>query len=233
MKDLNKNSTSIKNWATDDRPREKMQQKGAAILSNAELLAILINNGSKEKSALALAQDILRLCNDNLNELHKFNVNNLMQVKGIGPAKAITIAAALELGKRRHMEQVLEKTKFNNSKTVAEFLKTLLQNEIKEHFVVLYFNANTNLLGYEKISEGGISQTLVDPRLIFKTAFEKKATSIVVCHNHPSGKLEPSLQDIKLTENLKNACKLLHINLMDHIIVSENGYYSFSDEGRL
>jgi DNA repair protein RadC len=233
MKDLNKNSTSIKNWATDDRPREKMQQKGSTALSNAELLAILINNGNKEKSALALAQDLLLLCDNNLNELHKMTIKDFVKIKGIGPAKAITIAAALELGKRRHMEKALAKKKFERSSDVADYLKTLLQNEIKEHFVVLYFNAAINLLGHEIISHGSISQTLADPRLIFKLAMEKNATRIIVCHNHPSGSLSPSEQDKILTYKLREGGKLLQIELMDHIIVSEMGYYSFADNGEL
>jgi DNA repair protein RadC len=231
MKDLNKNSTTIKNWAIDDRPREKLQYKGKEALSNAELLAILINNGSKEKSALALAQEILQLCSNNLAQLHKLGIKDFSKIKGIGPAKAITIMAALELGKRRHLEDALDKVKITKSKELAAYLKTILQNESKEYFVVVFLNAASKVLGYEKISEGGINGTVADPRIIFKKALENGASSIVLCHNHPSGNLQPSKADIELTKKMIEAGKFLDIIVADHIIVSETGYYSFVDGG--
>jgi DNA repair protein RadC len=231
MKDLNKNSTSIKNWAIDDRPREKLQLKGKEALSNAELLAILINNGSKEKSALDLAKTILQLCSNNLNELHKLSIKDICKVKGIGPAKAITIISALELGKRRHLESYTGKTLAKDSIAVANYLKTILQNEKKEYFLLLYLNAANKILGYDKISEGGITHTIVDPRIVFKKAVDNEAVSIILCHNHPSGNLKPSNADRELTYKLVEAGKLLDIKVADHIIVSESGFYSFSDEG--
>jgi DNA repair protein RadC len=233
MKDVNKNSTSIKNWAVDDRPREKLTLKGKEALSNAELLAILINNGSKVKSALDLAKEILQLCNNNLNELHKLSVKDICKIKGIGPAKAITIVAALEIGKRRHLETYMGKTVAKDSIVVANYLKTILQNEKKEYFLLLYLNAANKILGYEKISEGGITHTIVDPRVVFKKAVDNDAVSIILCHNHPSGNLKPSKADIDLTNKLVEAGKLLDIKVADHIIVSESGYYSFSDEGEM
>ncbi len=233
MKDVNKNSTTIKNWAIDDRPREKLEQKGKDALSNAELLAILINNGYKDKSALKLAQEILLLCNNNLNELHKLEINDFNNIKGIGPAKAITIIAALELGKRRHLEKTIEKIQITKSKQLAEYLKTILQNEKIEYFIVVYLNNANKILSHEKLSEGGINGTVADPRIIFKRALENSASSIVLCHNHPSGNLEPSKADIKLTEKLIEAGKFLDIRVTDHIIVSENGYYSFADNGNI
>jgi DNA repair protein RadC len=233
MKDVNKNSTSIKNWAVDDRPREKLTLKGKEALSNAELLAILINNGSKVKSALDLAKEILQLCNNNLNELHKLSVKDICKIKGIGPAKAITIVAALEIGKRRHLETYMGKIVAKDSIVVAQYLKTILQNEKKEYFLLLYLNAANKILGYEKISEGGITHTIVDPRVVFKKAVDNDAVSIILCHNHPSGNLKPSKADIDLTNKLVEAGKLLDIKVADHIIVSESGYYSFSDEGEM
>jgi DNA repair protein RadC len=231
MKDLNKNSTSIKNWAEDDRPREKLLTKGKDALSNAELLAILINNGSKQKSALALAQDVMQLCNNNLIALHKLTIKDFTKINGIGPAKAITIQAALELGKRRHMENIIEKNVLTNAKSVSEYLKTILQNETKEFFVAVYLNQSNKVLGYDKISEGGITGTIADPRIIFKNALDNNAVKIILCHNHPSGSLKPSEADIKLTDKLIEAGKFLDIKIADHIIVSDTGYFSFANEG--
>ncbi len=229
----NTNSNSIKNWAIDDRPREKLLQKGKEALSNAELLAILINNGFKDKSALQLSQDILQLCNNNLNQLHKLNLNDFKKIKGIGSAKAVTIIAALELGKRRHLETILQETKFDSPANIAEYLKTKLQNEEKEFFAVLYLNNALKLLHYQVISSGGITGTVADPRIIFKIALEQNATCIVVCHNHPSGRLEPSKPDVELTKKLEAASKLMQIQLIDHIIVSHLGHYSFAVNGLL
>ncbi len=233
MKDVNKNSTSIKNWAIDDRPREKLQLKGKDALSNAELLAILINNGSKEKTALALAKDILQLSNNNLSELHKLGIKEFSTIKGIGPAKAITIMAALELGKRRQLELFVEKPTIKNSDDLANYLKTILQNEKIEYFIIVYLNNANTILGYDKVSEGGLSGTIADPRIIFKKAIENNATNIILCHNHPSGNVQPSAIDITLTEKLVQAGKLLDIKVTDHIIVSDRGYYSFANEGKM
>jgi DNA repair protein RadC len=231
MKDVNKNSTSIKNWAIDDRPREKLQLKGKDALSNAELLAILINNGSKEKTALDLAKEILQLSNYNLNELHKLGIKDFNNVKGIGPAKAITIMAALELGKRRQLELFLEKPTIKHSEDLANYLKTILQNEKVEYFLIVYLNNANTILGYDKISEGGLSATVADPRIIFKKAMENNATNIILCHNHPSGNVQPSATDIQLTKKLVAAGEVLDIKVTDHIIVSDRGHFSFVNEG--
>lgn len=233
MENINKPSTSIKNWAIDDRPREKMMVKGAEALSNSELLAILINNGSREKSALELAKEILKLGFDNLNELGKLSLKDLQKVKGIGSAKAITIAAALELGRRRHASVALEKNKVVKSQDIADFLRTKLKDYTYEVFAVLFLNVANKILHFEIVSQGGITGTVADPRIILKKALEAEATSIVLCHNHPSGNLKPSMADEKLTQKIKEAAALIDVKVIDHIIVSEEGYYSFADEGAL
>jgi DNA repair protein RadC len=231
MENVNKPSTSIKNWATDDRPREKLIAKGAETLSNAELLAILINNGNKQKSAVDLARDIMLLGQNNLNELGKLSVKEFQQIKGIGVAKAITIAAALELGRRRQAAEVLPKIVVNNSKQIAAYLRALLKDYSYEVFAVLFLNRANKINHYEIISRGGISGTVADPRIILKKALEEDATSIVLSHNHPSGNLKPSRADELLTKKIKEAAAYFDIEVVDHIIVSEEGYYSFADEG--
>lgn len=192
---------SIKTWASDDRPREKMLLKGASSLSNSELLAILINNGSKTRSALDLAKEILLLGANNLNELGKLSIHDFQKVKGIGNAKAITIAAALELGRRRHSEEILQRIKINNSKEIAVYLKTILKDFNYEVFVALLLNRSHKIISYEIISKGGISGTVADPRIILKKALDAGASSLIICHNHPSGNLQPSQQDDLLTQN--------------------------------
>ncbi len=229
MKDVNINSTSIKHWAIDDRPREKMLQNGAAILSNAELLAILINNGSKDKSALDLAKEIMNYAHNKLSELHLLELNDFKKIKGIGPAKAITIMAALELGKRRHAENSMEKIKAGNKNAIIAYLKTQLQNHTTECFGIIYCKSNLDIIGFEIVSEGGLSHTVMDVRIIFKKAFEKNATQIILCHNHPGGNLKPSKADIDITKQLIAAGVLLKITVMDHIIVSQTGSFSFAD----
>ena len=224
---------SIKTWASDDRPREKMLLKGASSLSNSELLAILINNGSKTRSALDLAKEILLLGANNLNELGKLSIHDFQKVKGIGNAKAITIAAALELGRRRHSEEILQRIKINNSKEIAVYLKTILKDFNYEVFVALFLNRSHKIISYEIISKGGISGTVADPRIILKKALDAGASSLIICHNHPSGNLQPSQQDDLLTQKIKSAALYFDIKLLDHIIVSEEGYYSFADEGKL
>lgn len=231
MENLNKNSNSIKNWATDDRPREKLMSKGAYVLSDSELLAILISNGYKEKSAVALAKEILNLGNNNLNELGKISISSMQKVKGIGQAKAIIIAAALELGRRRHAASVLEKTIIRCSKDIAQYLRTVIKDFGYEVFGVLFLNKGNKINHFEIISRGGITGTVADPRIILKKALETEATSIILCHNHPSGNLKPSRADQDLTIKIKEAASYLDILVMDHIIVSEDGYYSFADDG--
>ncbi len=233
MENFNKPSTSIKNWAADDRPREKLLSKGAEVLSNSELIAILINNGSKDKSAVDLAKEVLKLGSDNLNELGKLTLKDFQQIKGIGEAKAITIAAALELGRRRQASATLDKTIVQSSKDIAQYLKVILKDFTYEVFAVLFLNRANKINHFEIISRGGITGTVADPRIILKKALEQDATSIVLSHNHPSGSLRPSRADEDLTQKIAAAAKYFDIKVIDHIIVSEEGYYSFADEGLL
>lgn len=233
MENFNKPSTSIKNWAEDDRPREKLVSKGADALSNSELIAILINNGSKDKSAVDLAKEILKLGYDNLVELGKLSVKELQQVKGIGQAKAITITAAMELGRRRQAAATLEKHIVKSSRDIAEYLKAQLKDYKYEVFAVLFLNRANKINHFEIISRGGITGTVADPRVILKKALENDAVSLVLSHNHPSGSLKPSRADEELTQKIKEAARYLDIRIIDHIIVSEEGYYSFSDDGLL
>lgn len=233
MENVNKPSTSIKNWATDDRPREKLFSKGAAALSNSELIAILLNNGSKNKSAVELAKEILKLGHDNLNELGKLTLKDFKQIKGIGEAKSITIAAALELGRRRQASTSLEKPVVRSSREIAEYLQALIKDYSYEVFAVIFLNRANKINHFEIISRGGITGTVADPRVILKKALDEEATSIVLCHNHPSGNLKPSLADEELTKKIKEAAAFMDIKVIDHIIVSEEGYYSFADEGML
>ncbi|MBK7557303.1 MAG: DNA repair protein RadC [Chitinophagaceae bacterium] len=233
MKNVNKPSTSIKNWAADDRPREKLMLKGAAALSNSELLAILLNNGSKNRSALDLAKEILKKGDDNLNELGKLSLADLKQVPGIGMAKSISIAAALELGRRRHASAALEKTVIRSSSNIAQYLRASIKDFSYEVFAVIFLNRANKINHFEIISKGGISGTVADPRIILKKALEEDATAIVLCHNHPSGNLQPSRADEELTKKIKEAASFFDIKILDHIIVSEEGYYSFADDGIL
>ena len=224
---------SIKQWAKDDRPREKLLANGAENLSNSELLAILIHNGSREKTAVDLAKEILKLGKDNLGELGKLSIKELMKIKGIGEAKAITIAAALELGRRRQASVSLGKTVVNTSGDIAAYLQTRLKDYRHEVFAVLFLNQANKINHFEIISEGGITGTVADPRIILKKALEEDAVNIILCHNHPSGSLKPSRADQELTKKIKEAARFLDIVVMDHIIVSDDGYYSFADEGIL
>ncbi|HEV8079630.1 MAG TPA: DNA repair protein RadC [Chitinophagaceae bacterium] len=233
MESSNKSSTSIKNWAADDRPREKLITKGATALSDSELLAILISTGSKSKSAVEIAKEVLEKGKNNLNELGKISIKELMKIPGIGEAKAITIAAALELGRRRQATSSLAKTNIKSSNDIAEYLKAILKDYAYEIFAVVFLNRANKINHFEIISKGGITGTVADPRRILKTALEQDATSIVLCHNHPSGNLKPSKADEELTVKIKEAAKYFDIKVMDHIIVSEEGYYSFADEGML
>ena len=233
MENFNKTSNSIKNWAVDDRPREKLLTKGASSLSDSELIAILISNGYKEKSAVELAKEILRLGNNNLNELGKLSIAAFQKIKGIGEAKAITIAAALELGRRRHAGMPLEKTVITTSKQIAEYLRAMIKDYTYEVFGVIFLNQSNKVNHFEIISKGGITGTVADPRVILKKALDAEATSIILCHNHPSGSLKPSRADEELTAKIKEAAKYFDIKVTDHLIVSEQGYYSFADEGLL
>jgi DNA repair protein RadC len=231
METTNKSSTSIKNWAIDDRPREKLLLKGRESLSDSELIAILINSGNKSKSAVELAKEILLLGKNNLNQLGKISLKEFMSIKGIGEAKAITLAAALELGRRRQTTNFLSKPFVSSSSDIAQFLRAKFTDYAHEKFGVVFLNKSNKINHFEFISMGGMTSTVVDPRILFKKALEAEATSIVLCHNHPSGSLKPSRQDEELTHKIKEAGKYLDIQVIDHLIVSEEGYFSFADEG--
>ncbi len=226
-------SKSIKNWSEDDRPREKMLMKGSAALSDSELLAILINAGNVEKSAVDLAKEVLKMGKDNLNELGKLSIKDFQKIKGIGNAKAMVITAALELGRRRDNATVLLKPFIRNSQEIACYLKQNLKDYNYEVFAVIFLNRANKIKHFEIISRGGITGTVADPRLILKKAIEEEATSIILSHNHPSGNLKPSQADEDITNKIKQAASYLDIKVLDHIIVSEDGYYSFADEGMI
>lgn len=223
----------IKYWAADDQPREKMRDKGPNALSNSELIAILINNGNHEKSAVEMAKDVLRLGKNNLNELGKLSLRDLQKIKGIGDAKAITISAALELGRRRHSTDLLDKTLIRSSEEIAAYLKVLLKDYNYEVFAIIFLNRANKIKHFEIISRGGITGTVADPRLILKKAIEEEATAIILSHNHPSGNLRPSKADEEITQKIKQGAAFLDIKVLDHIIVSDEGYFSFADEGMM
>ncbi len=224
---------SIKQWAEDDRPREKLLSKNSDALSDSELLAILLGNGTREKSAVSLARDILSLGKNNLQELGKLTINELMTVKGVGPAKAVTIVAALELGRRRQSSGIIDKILVKESRDIAKYLQTRFCDLSYEIFAVLFLNRANRINHFEVISQGGITGTVADPRIILKKALEEEAVSIILCHNHPSGSLRPSRADEELTQKIKEAARFLDIKVLDHIIVSEMGYFSFADEGMI
>jgi DNA repair protein RadC len=224
---------SIKQWAKDDRPREKLLARGPQTLSDSELLAILILNGNKEKSALDLAKEVLKLGKNSLPELGKRTVRELTKIKGIGEAKAVTIVAALEIGRRRHALASLEKPVVTSSTDVALYLQTLLRDHRHEVFAVLFLNGANKINHFQIISEGGITGTVADPRVILKRALEEDAVNLILCHNHPSGSLKPSRADEELTKKIKEAATYFDIKVLDHLIVSDDGYYSFADEGLL
>ena len=225
--------TSIKNWSADDRPREKLRNKGPETLSHSELIAILLQNGTRQKSAVELAREILQLGSNNLSELGRLSIKELMKIKGIGEAKAITIAAALELGRRRQASAILDKPVITDSGSIARYLQALLKDHDREVFVVLFLNQANKINHMEIISRGGITGTVADPRVILKRALEEDAVSIVLCHNHPSGSLKPSRADEALTQKIKEAARYFDIRVADHVIVSEAGFFSFADQGLL
>lgn len=223
--------TPINQWAEDDRPREKFLLKGKSSLSDSELLAILIGSGSRNESAVQLCQRILASANNNLNQLGKLSIAQLTEFKGIGEAKAIAIAAALELGRRRRSEDAEELKKISSSKAVFEIMQPIIGELPHEEFWILYLNNSNKVIHKAQLSKGGITGTVVDSRIVFKTAFEQNATSIILAHNHPSGKLAASQADIEITKRLKLAGEQLEILILDHIIITESGYYSFQDNG--
>jgi len=222
---------SIKEWAVEDRPREKMLVKGIRALSEAELIAILISTGSLDESAVELSRRVLASVNNNLNELGKKTINDLQKFKGIGPAKAITIAAAMELGRRRKESEPDEKPKVVTSADAACIFKPLLSDLPHEEFWVLMLNRNNIYIDKMLVSQGGLSGTVIDVRIILKMALDKLACSIILCHNHPSGNLIPSEADKEITRKIKEAGKHMDIPVLDHLIIGNDVYFSFADEG--
>jgi DNA repair protein RadC len=223
----------IKEWALEDRPREKLLNKGIGSLSDAELIAILIGSGSKNETAVELAKKILNNVQNNLNELGKLNVEELKRLKGIGEAKAITIIAALELGRRRKLAEVKNKQKITSSQDVYNYFQPLLGDLPHEEFWILLLNRSNKVIDQHKISQGGISGTVIDVRMILKNAIERLACSLILCHNHPSGNLQPSESDKKITTKLKDAAQIMDIQVLDHLIITDNDYFSFADDGIL
>lgn len=224
---------SIKEWAVEDRPREKMQAKGIRSLSETELIAILIGSGNLEESAVEVSRRILVSVNNNLNELGKKTINDLKKFKGIGEVKAITIMAALELGRRRKESEPDEKPKVVTSSDAASIFKPLLSDLPHEEFWVMLLNRNNLVIDKMLVSQGGLSGTVIDVRIILKMALDKLATSIILCHNHPSGNLVPSEADKDITKKIKEAGKHMDIPVLDHLIIGNDSYYSFADEGQI
>ncbi|MCF6296778.1 MAG: DNA repair protein RadC [Flavobacteriaceae bacterium] len=228
-----KNILTIKHWNEDDRPREKLLNKGKVVLSNTELIAILIGSGSRNESAVELSKRILISVNNNLNELAKLSVDDLIKFKGIGEAKSISIITALELGRRRILEEALEKPKITGSKSVFNVMQPILGELQHEEFWIIYLNNANKIQLKTQMSKGGITGTIVDTRLVFKKAIELSATGIILCHNHPSGTLKPSASDLNLTKKIKNGGEVLDIKVLDHLIITEKDYFSFADENMI
>lgn len=226
-------SLKITDWAVEDRPREKLLINGTTSMSDAELLGILISSGTKDKSAVDLGRELLSLVNNNLTSLGRLTIADLKKIRGIGPARAVTIAAALELGRRRKLSDVPEVVQIKCSKDVADIFRPLLSDLAHEEFWILFLNRSNKVISRMKLSQGGISGTVTDVRVIMKKAIESLASGIIVCHNHPSGNLNPSEADTRITRKIKEAGELLDIQLLDHLIISENDYYSFADNGGL
>ena len=224
---------NIKEWAVEDRPREKLLAHGSRSLSDAELIAILIGSGNLEETAVELSRRILTSANNNLNELGRKSVDSLKSFKGIGEAKAITIVAALELGRRRKDAEVFNKNKISGSKDAADFFQPLLVDLNHEEFWIMLLDRGNKILDTFMISQGGISGTVIDVRIILKPAIEKLASAIILCHNHPSGTMQASDADLKITRKISDAAKLMDISVLDHIIIGQNRYLSFTDEGIL
>ncbi|NGX83505.1 DNA repair protein RadC [Aequorivita sp. KMM 9714] len=226
-------SFSIKNWNEDDRPREKLLLKGRIALSDAELIAILIGSGSRNESAVSLSQRILASVNNNLSELGRLSISDLMEFKGIGEAKAVSITAAMELGRRRRTGEALERKKITSSRSVFEYVQPIIGELPHEEFWILYLNNSNKIIKSVQLSKGGITGTVVDIRLAFKEALQIGAVGIIMAHNHPSGTLKPSHADIQLTKKLKVAGESLDIKVLDHLIITEKAYFSFADENML
>lgn len=225
---------TIRDWSEDDRPREKMASRGATSLSDAELLAILIGSGNTEESAVELSRRILNDCHNNLNELARMSINEMCKrFKGIGPAKAITIMAALELAKRRKMSDVLERKKIASSQDLYELFEPILIDLQHEEFWVALLDGANKVIDVKRLTQGGIQQTVVDIKMLLKLALEKSAVSVAVAHNHPSGQNFPSGEDDKVTRRVKEGCAAVDLRLLDHIIIARGKYYSFADNGKI
>ena len=224
---------NLKQWATEDRPREKMKQKGASALTNAELLAILIHTGNTEDSVVALTQKVMASCRNSLSELGKLSVGELCSFKGIGEAKAISILAACELGRRRKEEEPMQRPQVRTSRSVYDYFYPIMTDLQVEECHVLFLNQSSKVIDSMRVSQGGLSNASVDIRCILREALLRRATSLVLCHNHPSGTAVPSRQDDELTRSLAEAARNVDMPLLDHVIFTEQGYYSYSDKGRL
>lgn len=233
MSEININNLSIKDWNADDRPREKLLEKGLSSLSDAELIAIIIGSGNKDESAVDLSKKILNKAGNNLNELGKFSVIDLLKFKGIGEAKAVSIVAAMELGRRRATADITDRTKIESSKDIYQLFHSLLADLPHEEFWVVLLNRSNKIIDKQKISQGGISGTVTDVRIILKLAIEKFATSLILCHNHPSGNIKPSEADISITKKIRESGTIMEIALLDHLIITDGNYFSFADEGIL
>lgn len=230
---MEKDKLTINQWAEEDRPREKMMLKGADALSDAELLAILIGSGNTEESAVGLMQRVLAACDNNLNNLAKWEVHDFKHFKGMGPAKSITVMAALELGKRRKLQEPADRQTIRISTDIYNIFHPILCDLPTEEFWLLLLNQASKVIAKVRISRGGINQTAVDVREILREALLQRATQIVVVHNHPSGNIQPSRDDIHITQQIAKAAEMMHIRLVDHLIVCDGAFYSFNDEGRL
>ena len=224
-------SHALTTWAVEERPREKVMANGVQYLSDSELLAILIGSGTRHITAVELARQILKGAGNSLHLLGRQGIGELVRIKGVGPAKAITILAALELGRRRAGMQHSEKTPVKSSETVYKLFHPLMGDLEHEEFWLLMLNRANRVLGRYKVSQGGLSGTVIDTRIILKKALDNLASSIIVCHNHPSGNKQPSDADLKITEKLKKAAEILEIKLLDHVIIADKSYFSFADEG--
>lgn len=224
---------TIRQLAEDDRPREKMMQKGAEALSDAELIAILIGSGNKEESAVTLSQRMLSSCGGDLNQLSKWQIEEYAHLKGMGPAKSLTVMAALELGRRRKLQERMERPIITSSIDIYELFHPLMADLPTEEFWVLLLNRSNRVIGKERISSGGIDQTTADVRTILREALLARATQIVVAHNHPSGNARPSQEDRRITQRIQEAGRVMSIHLTDHVIVCDGTYFSFNDEGLL
>ena len=224
---------TVKDWSPEDRPREKLLVKGVYSLSDAELLAIILGSGSREESVVELSQRILQSAGNNLNQLGKYTISHLTKFKGIGSAKAISIVAALELGKRRKAEEILKREQIRCSKDIYNYFYPLLCDLYYEEFWVLFLNRGNRIIDKLKISQGGVSETIVDSKIIYREAISRLACGIVLCHNHPSGNAHPSRHDDQITMKIKEGIKLLDMTLMDHLIVCDGTFYSYADQGRV